>query len=843
MKKIFVVLAGLLLLTIAAGGGTIVPVKVTQMVSSDTQVLAADASSLINEGKTLLTARNLLGARDKFKQAVIEDPANQEANLLYGITRVFAVVEDGQLSSTAGLDSVREILELTGFSFTSFSVYDMNGNSPETPADTMPNTGDIILFLNNKLLPEVDGAIANLAKVTSTSFTSSISSAALDMTSGTNISVDYGDAQVLRSLLYGLKCQLELLQVYGLNVHLPTLLGDDGQQLKTYQQLLQNDSTLLAPKAATRLATAKTALINFIDTYSSASSLVMNRQSPDGHLFVVDEQLSDAPFDVSSDGLRDIRNSLAEIKDSLSGPRYLSFVKGDERASYVDLSKFFNSSNPINIRNQLATCSPASAFPDTTFGGLFPMGLRGLETVSPEMKGHMLGIVCPAYSKPMISLSPDFVSADSGWPATLTISNNGTAPLAVSSMAMQGVSSSSFSLSAGSCGSMTPTIQPATECTMQVSFNPTSSEMKIADLAVLSNDTYASRIYTRFYGNWGGAIPVIPSYTGTVNLTGTGSGIVYISGGGSCSESSCSGPVDGGSDVTLTASPYPGSLFGGWSGCDSLEGFYGCRIVMNSAKTVTANFTTDSRPLSITASPAGGSYTTPPTVGLIANKDAAMYYTLDGSTPTTSSTPYTGPIQLIGPATLKYFGQDGLGASSTVKTETYVIQNFTLQVTVNGTGNGSIISYPDGISATSGTQTAQFQGGSWITLYAAPNSNSQFSGWSQACNGTDIYCTVLLDANTSVTATFNPLPLIRILGSVPVYFGTIQEACNAVTSSGTIQVRDYQFSENLNLTNQAAVYFKGGYNESFGSISGVTGLTGTLTIGSGSLTVENLAIR
>jgi len=843
MKKIFVVLAGLLLLTIAAGGGTIIPVKVNQMVSSETQVLAAEASSLINEGKTLLTARNLLGARDKFKQAVIEDPANQEANLLYGITRVFAVVEDGQLSSTAGLDSVREILELTGFSFTSFSVYDMNGNSPETPADTMPNTGDIILFLNNKLLPEVDGAIANMAKVTSTSFTSSISSAALDMSSGTNISVDYGDAQVLRALLYGLKCQLELLQVYGLNVHLPTLLGDDGQQLKTYQQLLQTDPTLLSPKATARLATAKTALINFIDTYSSASTLIMNRQNQEGHLFVVDEQLSDAPIEVSSDGLRDIRNSLAEIKAALNGPRYLSFVKGDERAAYVDLSKFFNSANPINIRNQLATCSPASAFPDTTFGGLFPMGLKGLETVSPETKGHLLGIVCPAYSKPMIGLSPDFVSADPDWPATLTLSNNGTAPLAISSMAMQGVSSSNFSLSAGSCGSTTPTLQPATECTMQVSFSPTSSEMKIADLAVYSNDTYASRIYTRFYGNWGGALPAMPNYTGTVNLTGTGTGIVYISDGGYCSEPSCSGSVQAGTDITLTAAPEPGSLFSGWSGCDSLDGFYGCRIVMNSAKTVTATFTTDSRPLNITASPAGGTYATPPTVGLIANKDAAIYYTLDGSTPTTSSTPYSGPIQLTGPATLKYFGQDGLGASSTVKTETYAIQNFALQVTVTGAGDGSVISYPGGISASTGTQTAQFQGGSWITLYAAPNSNSLFSGWSQACNGTDIYCTVLLDENTSVTATFNLLSLVRILGSITVYYGSIQEACNAVTSSGTVQVRNYQFSEYLDLTNQASVYFKGGYNESFGSISGMTDLTGVLTIRHGSLTVENLAIR
>ncbi len=75
----------------------------------------------------------------------------------------------------------------------------------------------------------MDGALANLAMASGPSFASGIST-------GTTITVDYADVQVLRALLYGLKCQLELLQVYGLDVYPPPLLGPDGSQLETYGQ-------------------------------------------------------------------------------------------------------------------------------------------------------------------------------------------------------------------------------------------------------------------------------------------------------------------------------------------------------------------------------------------------------------------------------------------------------------------------------------------------------------------------------------------------------------------------------------------------------------------------------
>lgn len=52
----------------------------------------------------------------------------------------------------------------------------------------------------------------------------------------------------------------------------------------------------------------------------------------------------------------------------------------------------------------------------------------------------------------------------------------------------------------------------------------------------------------------------------------------------------CSGNYSGGSSVTLTATPVPGSTFSGWTGCDSTSGNT-CTVNMNSIRSVTATFT------------------------------------------------------------------------------------------------------------------------------------------------------------------------------------------------------------------------------------------------------------
>lgn len=103
------------------------------------------------------------------------------------------------------------------------------------------------------------------------------------------------------------------------------------------------------------------------------------------------------------------------------------------------------------------------------------------------------------------------------------------------------------------------------------------------------------------------------------------------------------------------------------------------------------------------ATPAGGSYTGAQTVTLTSDPNAtATYYTTDGSTPTTGSTLYTGPITTTGSGTetIKAFSH-GTGAysDSAVMTDVYVISASTSPVLIakgsaatNGSFAGTITS-------------------------------------------------------------------------------------------------------------------------------------------------------
>lgn len=73
----------------------------------------------------------------------------------------------------------------------------------------------------------------------------------------------------------------------------------------------------------------------------------------------------------------------------------------------------------------------------------------------------------------------------------------------------------------------------------------------------------------------------------------------------------------------------------------------------------------------VTATPPSGTYTVGQAITLAANETATIYYSVDGSTPTTASPKYTAPITLSGAMTLKYFAVDGSNNSSAVATQTY----------------------------------------------------------------------------------------------------------------------------------------------------------------------------
>jgi predicted outer membrane repeat protein len=89
-----------------------------------------------------------------------------------------------------------------------------------------------------------------------------------------------------------------------------------------------------------------------------------------------------------------------------------------------------------------------------------------------------------------------------------------------------------------------------------------------------------------------------------------------------------------------------------------------------------------------------------------------------------------------------------------------------LAVSISGSGGGIVTSLPPGINCGSNC-SMPVKAGDKVTLFAKPNKDSLFTGWSEDCSKIKSWdCDVILDADKSVTATFRPalssyLPMVK----------------------------------------------------------------------------------
>ena len=95
------------------------------------------------------------------------------------------------------------------------------------------------------------------------------------------------------------------------------------------------------------------------------------------------------------------------------------------------------------------------------------------------------------------------------------------------------------------------------------------------------------------------------------------------------------------------------------------------------------NYTIDKIAPTAKANIKEGLYKTKQIVSLSMNKNGTIYYTLNGSTPTTTNNKYTGPITINSTTTLKFLALDTAGNKSPVYTQTYSID--TIPPTVSAT--------------------------------------------------------------------------------------------------------------------------------------------------------------
>lgn len=282
--------------------------------------------------------------------------------------------------------------------------------------------------------------------------------------------------------------------------------------------------------------------------------------------------------------------------------------------------------------------------------------------------------------------------------------------------------------------------------------------------------------------NNGGSTPPPPtSYTLTVNSIDPSNG-VPISVGNllnnvvSSQSTSFTNTYSAGTTVLLTAPATVGSdTFTSWSGCSSVSGMT-CTVTLNANMTVTVNYgvppiylltvnsSNPSSGVSITASPADNNGKTSGTTGF------ALSYTAGASV--TLVAPYTSG----GNTFSSWSGcknASGTSCSVTINANTTVTANYaaptayTLTVnSANPTSGVTISASPSdnyGNASGSTSFTLTYESGTTVTLNApSAAGGNKFSSWTGCSTSVGSSCSVLLNANTTVSANYTTPPVYTL---------------------------------------------------------------------------------
>ncbi len=284
---------------------------------------AGASTQLVSEGRALLfnrTYSGIVAADAKFAQAVSATPDDSEANLFRAVSRTLAfALEKG----SGGPATLADFFTALGMTRTGQDSIDLgppytNPGSEIGGAFLLPSTTpsgeDLRAFMAGPLLTLVSDDLANLAKITDTSFSTNLT----PQETGDlfPIEVDYGDVLIARSFLYSLQGLCNLIAADAIPAdfqEINRLINADVFQLQ--RDLLDRYSTLftLRSDAAPTLVAARQALINAIDSGDAAFTFIASETDDQSNdLFAIGSPEDQADLAKQLFFLKEGRDSLTQ---------------------------------------------------------------------------------------------------------------------------------------------------------------------------------------------------------------------------------------------------------------------------------------------------------------------------------------------------------------------------------------------------------------------------------------------------------------------------------------------------------------------------------------------------
>ena len=264
-------------------------------------VLGQTADNHILQGRSLLVAKDPAIAHSQFAAAVSAAPNHQTAN---------AFLMASRLLSLPYRQPTQDILDRLGVAQTNRDIYAWTAKFRTNQEGVVvpPNdfsAAEIVAFVRTNILPEVGAALANAAKVTDRNFVLTLSS---NETAVGEVTVDYGDVQMIRSCLRAAEMVGLTLNALNLDGQLNALYMLHSRDQLTIERILADYPVLLTFSEPGDSVASRSSFQAAADCYLAASEFIRSRPTNVQRLFNYDP-------DMASDEL-EFRTTLVELTNS-----------------------------------------------------------------------------------------------------------------------------------------------------------------------------------------------------------------------------------------------------------------------------------------------------------------------------------------------------------------------------------------------------------------------------------------------------------------------------------------------------------------------------------------------